>query len=117
MHVVDHTVPDDDIAAGLTLQSCHHPQGGRLSAAGRTYEDDKLFIIYDEIGAGHRCKIASLWIHVLLDNILELHSSHLSDPPITHFFTGCRFHGLRRTEEGAEKLASAFEITSHPLKT
>ena len=54
-NVVYKTVADEHLALGDFLKACDHTQGRGLTAAGRTYEYDKLLVldIHGEIGYGN----------------------------------------------------------------
>ena len=47
--VVTKLVADVELALGDVLKTCYHTQGGGLTAAGRTYENDKLLILDLEV--------------------------------------------------------------------
>ena len=49
--IVHHPVPDDDVAAGLLLETCDHAQERRLTAARGTEEDEELSFPGREIDA------------------------------------------------------------------
>jgi hypothetical protein len=44
-HVVDDPVADAERALGDLLEACDHPQGGRLAAPGRAYENHELAVL------------------------------------------------------------------------
>ena len=61
-NVIYKTVADEHFALGDLIQTGDHTQCGRLTAAGRTYEYDKLLIldIHGEIGYGNNAARVTL---------------------------------------------------------
>ena len=49
LYVIYDLVADLQFAGRNILQSCYHTKGGRLTASGRSYEDDELLIRYLQV--------------------------------------------------------------------
>jgi hypothetical protein len=74
-HVVDDIASNHDVAVGDVLQPRDHPQRGRLAAARRPHQHDKLMVGDVEIDAAHRLDLV-----VALDNLTQRHVSHEINP-------------------------------------
>ena len=76
LHVVHDLVADAQRALADVLEPRHHPQGGRLAAAGRADEDHELAVLDGEVEVGH-CAGA---VRVDLGDVLERDLSHGEAP-------------------------------------
>ncbi|MNI57148.1 hypothetical protein D3C73_1121900 [compost metagenome] len=75
-HVVDHAITDGQRAAADLFQPCHHPQQGRLAAAGRADQHHQFAVGHLERGVLHR----DLAVVVDLAHTLQLHFCHFTHP-------------------------------------
>ena len=66
LHIVYNTISNLQFPGGNLLQSCDHTQSGRFSAAGGTYEDDKLPVLNLQIKILYRL----IAVGIYLANIL-----------------------------------------------
>ena len=75
-HVVHSLVFDEQLAVGNLLQTCDHTQRRRFAAAGRTDEDDELFVLdlQTEIGNGRNSA------RISLVNVLQKYACHYKPP-------------------------------------
>ena len=86
-NVVDQTVTDVHLAAGDLLQTGDHTQGGGLTAAGRTDENDKFLIRDFQVEIGNGSNIAG----VNFLNVTAANGSHNAHPPnVFSGFSPCR---------------------------
>ena len=86
-NVVDQTVTDVHFAAGDLLQTGDHTQGGGLTAAGRTDENDKFLIRDFQVEIGNGSNIAG----VNFLNVTAANGSHNAHPPnVFSGFSPCR---------------------------
>jgi hypothetical protein len=74
-HVVDDVAADHDVSVGDILQAGDHPQCGRLAAARRPDQHDKLMVGDVEIDAAHRLDLV-----ITLDHLTQRHVSHEINP-------------------------------------
>ena len=74
-HVVDDVAADHDVAVGDIFQAGDHPQRGRLAAARRSHQHDKLMVGDVEIDAAHRLDFI-----ITLNNLTQRHVSHEINP-------------------------------------
>ena len=86
-NIVDQTVTDVHLAAGDLLQTGDHAQGGGLTAAGRTDENDKFLVGDLKAEIGNSNNIAG----VNFLNVTAANGSHNAHPPnVFSGFSPCR---------------------------
>ncbi len=71
-HPVDHPAPDGHLALTDVLQPGDHPQGGRLPATGRPYQDQELAVRDVQVQVRHGPRA----VRVDLADLAESHIGH-----------------------------------------
>ena len=72
LHIVDQAVVDAQLALGDLLQAGHHTQGGGLTAAGGSNQNDKLLVGDLQVEIAHRGDVSV----IDLEDVLKAHSRH-----------------------------------------